>query len=274
VLFIKGVVGMWRKLTGQKKETSGNEALKHLNIKNLDMVDFENLPKHIAIIMDGNGRWAKQKGLPRFLGHRQGAKTVKTIVRTASDIGIKVLTIYAFSTENWKRPQEEVDILMQLFSEFLDNEIEELHTENVQIRFIGIVVELAASLQREFENAEARTEKNTGLVLNIAVNYGSRSEITRAVKIIAEKAQSGEIAPLEITESTVEKYLYTAGLPDPDLLIRPSGDFRISNYLLWQLAYAEFWFTDTNWPDFTPETLVDAIISFQKRERRFGGLRE
>ncbi|MDR1702701.1 MAG: di-trans,poly-cis-decaprenylcistransferase, partial [Sporomusaceae bacterium] len=201
------------------------------------------------------------------------AETVKKIVRFASDLGIKILTVYAFSTENWKRPQAEVEMLMQLFADYLDNEVEELHQENVQMRFIGLVSELAPSLQKKIEDTRLRTEKNTGLILNIAVNYGSRSELTRAVQLIAAKVREENLNPAEITEATIADHLFTASLPDPDLLIRPSGDFRISNYLLWQLAYAEFWFTDTNWPDFTPELLVEAIIAYQKRERRFGGLR-
>ena len=259
---------MWKIKFGQ-----GRNKIVKLNIKNLEKVDFDNLPRHIAIIMDGNGRWAKKRGMPRVFGHRAGAKITKAVVRAASDIGIKVLTVYAFSTENWKRPQEEVNMLMNLFSEYLDNEVEEMHQNNVQIRFLGNTEELAEGLQQRIEKTKSLTKNNTGLILNLAINYGSRSEIVRAVQIIAGKVQNGELEKEKISAETIAEHLYTANLPDPDLLIRPSGDFRISNYLLWQLAYAEFWFTETNWPDFTPECLVEAILAYQKRERRFGGLK-
>jgi undecaprenyl diphosphate synthase len=233
----------------------------------------DNIPRHIAIIMDGNGRWAQNRGLPRTLGHRSGVEALRSIVSAASELGVGILTVYAFSTENWKRPAEEVALLMKLFSEYLDNEINELHENEVQIRFIGNTRALAVSLQRKIERAEKLTAANTGLILNIAVNYGGRAELVRAVQFIAEKVLSKEIVPSDITETTISQQLYNSDLPDPDLIIRPSGDKRISNFLIWQAAYAELWFTNVNWPDFTADHLVQAIHDFQQRERRFGGLK-
>lgn len=234
--------------------------------------DLSRLPQHIAIIMDGNGRWAKKRGLMRSFGHKAGVETLKKIVRTANDMNIKVLTAYAFSTENWKRPKEEVTFLMRLFSEYLDKEIDDLDDEGVKIQFIGQIDGLTQGLQDQIENAQKRTVNNRGIVLNLAVNYGSRDEITRSVKIIAERVRSGAIDVDDITENLVEKNLYTADLPPVDLVIRPGGDLRISNFLLWQIAYAEFWFTKVNWPDFTADDLQEAILAYQNRDRRFGGL--
>ena len=242
-------------------------------LNNFDKINHEKLPRHIAIIMDGNGRWAQRKGLPRALGHKAGAETLRGIVKAASEMKIQVLTAYAFSTENWRRPADEVQLLMSLLADYLDNEINELHQNNVQIRFIGRIDELAPSLQKKIEKAQAHTAHNTGLILNLAVNYGGRAELLRAVKIIAEKAVHKELEPQDINDSIIEENLYTAGLPAPDLLIRPSGDYRISNFLLWQMAYTEFWFTDINWPDFKPVHLVQAVYEFQQRERRFGGIK-
>ncbi|GMA99726.1 isoprenyl transferase [Pelosinus sp. IPA-1] len=247
---------------------------KSIKIDAYDLVKQENMPQHIAIIMDGNGRWAKKKGLPRTLGHRAGVESLRDIVTTAVNMKLKVLTTYAFSTENWKRPADEVNLLMRLFSEYLDSEIDELHKKNVQIRFIGNVDELAAELQKKVEEAQAYTKRNTGLVFNLAVNYGGRAEILHSVRVIGEKIASGELLSQDITEKSIRDNLYTADLPDPDLVIRPSGDYRISNFLLWQSAYAEFWFSDINWPDFKPEHFIQAIIDYQKRERRFGGLKK
>lgn len=255
---------MWKKWFTKKNDKNNT----------YDLVKSERLPEHIAIIMDGNGRWAKRKGLPRTLGHRAGVESLRNIVTTAVNMKLKVLTTYAFSTENWKRPTDEVNLLMRLFSEYLDSEIAELHQKNVQIRFIGRVDGLAIELQHKIEKAQAYTKKNTGMVFNLAVNYGGRSEIVRSVQIIGEKIIRGELLPHEICEENIRENLYTAGLPDPDLVIRPSGDFRISNFLLWQSAYAEFWFTDINWPDFKPEHFIQAIVDYQKRERRFGGLKK
>lgn len=256
---------MWKKWFRSSQAEDVTEDYKQL--------DATKIPKHVAIIMDGNGRWAQKRGLPRTLGHRAGAETLRNIVKTASEIGIGVLTTYAFSTENWKRPAEEVDMLMNLFSDYLDNEIDELSENGVQLRFIGKIDELAESLQHKIERAQRVTGDNQGLVLNLAVNYGGRAEIVNAVRKIATMTASGSIAPETITEATIGEFLYTAGLPDPDLLIRPAGDLRLSNFLLWQSAYAELWFTDLNWPDFKPAHLIEAVYQYQKRERRFGGLK-
>ncbi len=247
---------------------------KHEKIDEEKVVEQENLPQHVAIIMDGNGRWAKRKGLPRTFGHRAGVESLRHIVTTAVNMKLKVLTTYAFSTENWKRPEDEVNLLMRLFSEYLESEIDELHQKNVQIRFIGKIDELATALQQKVEKAQTHTENNTGLVFNLAVNYGGRAEIVRSVQMIGEKVARGEILPDDISEKSIMENLYTASLPDPDLIIRPSGDFRISNFLLWQSAYAEFWFTDIYWPDFKPDHFLQAIVDYQKRERRFGGLKK
>ena len=253
---------MWKKWFGKKNE----------NKEKYDLIDQDKMPHHIAIIMDGNGRWAKSKGLPRAFGHRAGVESLREIVTTAVNMKLEVLTAYAFSTENWKRPTDEVKLLMRLFSEYLDSEIDELHKKNVQIRFIGKVNELADELQHKVEKAQRHTGGNTGLVLNLAVNYGGRAEIVRSVQIIGEKIARGEMLPQDITESSIQGNLYTADLPDPDLLIRPSGDFRVSNFLIWQSAYTEYWFSDIYWPDFKSKHLVEAIIDYQKRDRRFGGL--
>lgn len=236
-------------------------------------IDLNRLPYHVAIIMDGNGRWAQKKGLPRTLGHRAGAEALREIVKSASDIGIKILTAYAFSTENWRRPADEVSFLMDLIAEYLESEINEFKKNNVQVRFIGKIEELHPTLLKKIEKTQAQTACNTGLILNLAINYGGQAELTRAVKIITEKVVKHEIAVEDINEAVIEEHLFTASLPAPDLLIRPSGDFRISNFLLWQLAYAEFWFTELNWPDFKPENLLQAIQDYQQRERRFGGLK-
>ncbi len=257
---------MWKKWFGKTKE----DVSKLEEYKN---VDFDRLPRHIAIIMDGNGRWAQKQGLLRTFGHRAGVETLREIVKSASSIGIQALTAYAFSTENWKRPDTEVKFLMDLFSEYLDSEIEELHENNIKIRFIGRIHELSDLLQSKIETAQLRTANNTGLILNLAVNYGSRDEITRTVKIIANKVKNNELNINEINEAMITNHLDTAGVPELDLVIRPSGDLRISNFLLWQMAYAEFWFTEINWPDFKSRHLLQAILAFQQRERRFGGLK-
>lgn len=255
---------MWKKLFGRKEK---NKELTAYN-----EIDQNRIPKHIAIIMDGNGRWAQKRGLVRTLGHRHGVEALRDIVSAASEIGVAVLTVYAFSTENWKRPAEEVGFLMNLFAEYLDNEIAELHKNEVRIRFIGDTSVLAPNLQQKMKEATGLTGSNKGLVLNVAVNYGGRAEIVQAVQAVAELVRAGDIGIMEINEAAIAKFLYTANLPDPDLIIRPSGDQRISNFLLWQSAYAEFWFTDINWPEFKPAHLVEAILDFQRRDRRFGGL--
>lgn len=235
-------------------------------------LDMNNIPQHIAIIMDGNGRWAKAQGKVRTYGHKAGAEVLKTIVRAADKIGVKVLTVYAFSTENWKRPLEEVNFIMDLLCLYLTKEIDEFNANNVQVRFIGTRQGMSEKVLEKMDYALEATKDNTGIILNIAVNYGSQLEIVEAVRKIAAQAAAGKIVAADIDEATIENNLYTAGLPAPDLLIRPGGDVRISNFLLWQIAYAEIYYTKTYWPDFKPEDLVDAIRVFQGRERRFGGL--
>ncbi|MBP2654918.1 MAG: Undecaprenyl pyrophosphate synthase [Firmicutes bacterium] len=257
---------VWRKLF------SRNNKLNY-TVNDANQLDPDNIPAHIAIIMDGNGRWAKKRGLPRTLGHRAGVEALRGIVKAATKIGVQILTVYAFSTENWKRPASEVDLLMQLFSEYLDNEIDELDNNGVQIRFIGKTDELAETLQKKMAEAEQRTGCNIGLILNIAVNYGGRAEVIRAVRDIAQQVLAKKMLIEEITEQSIKTHLYTCDLPDPDLVIRTSGDLRLSNFLLWQSAYSELWFTDSNWPDFRAEHLIQAIANYQLRERRFGGLK-
>jgi undecaprenyl diphosphate synthase len=235
-------------------------------------LDPARIPAHIAIIMDGNGRWAKERSRPRLFGHHQGYMTTREIVRASSDLGVDVLTLYAFSTENWSRPATEVDGLMRLFLEGAKRELEELHNNNVQMRFSGRLHELPQSLQAELACNVERTKNNTGLILNICLNYGARAEIIDAVKSIAERVQKGEITPDQITAQLLESELYTGGLPDPDLLIRTAGEMRLSNYLLWQIAYSEIYVTDECWPAFSKEHLIEAIRDYQRRTRKFGGL--
>ncbi len=232
----------------------------------------EPLPAHIAIIMDGNGRWAAQRGLPRSVGHREGANTLKRVVRVCDEIGIKYLTVYAFSTENWSRPKEEVDALMSLLLEFLRNADNELSGKNIKIKVIGEFEGLTAEIKKEIVRVVESTKNNTGLTLVIALNYGSRSEITSAVARIARDVKSGGLKPEDISEKLISDYLYTAGIPDPDLVIRPSGENRLSNFLLWQSSYAELWYSDILWPDFSKTHLLEAIGEYQKRNRRYGGL--
>lgn len=239
---------------------------------NLSELDLGNLPVHVAIIMDGNGRWAKKRFLPRAAGHRAGMYKVKTIIRMSSDIGIKHLTLYAFSTENWKRPKEEVGALMNLLIEFLQKELDEMHERGVIFRTIGDISRLPQAVIDVLENATEKTKNNTGLTLNIALNYGSRSEIKNAVIKIADKVKNGEIVPEEITEQMISEHLDTCGQPDPDFMIRTSGEERLSNYLLYQLAYAEFYFTPVFWPDFDEVEYEKALIEYQNRQRRYGGL--
>lgn len=236
------------------------------------MLDYSRLPRHIAIIMDGNGRWAARKGMFRGEGHRAGVESLRDVVRICVELKISVLTVYAFSTENWKRPQEEIDVLMDLLVEYLYSEILELHENNIRINPIGRIHELPKKARRALKEAMEQTAGNNGLVLNIALNYGGRTELVDAVKKISQKIKDGVLQPGEINENLLSANLYTAGLPDPDLLIRPSGEFRVSNFLLWQLAYTEIWLTSVMWPDFTRINLLEAIIDFQNRERRFGGL--
>lgn len=225
------------------------------------------LPEHIAIIMDGNGRWAKKRSLPRSAGHVAGAKTFKTIARYCNKIGLKYLTVYAFSTENWKRPQEEIDGIMKLLRDYL-KDAENFKDENIKVKFIGNLEPLADDIKELIKKNEEGSRNATGLHLNIAVNYGGRDEITNAVK---EIVASG-IPTSEITPQTISEHLYTKGMPDPDFIIRPSGEYRLSNYLIWQSAYAEYWFSDILWPDFTPKHLEKAIDAYNHRNRRFGGV--
>ncbi|AND39424.1 MULTISPECIES: isoprenyl transferase [Cytobacillus] len=230
------------------------------------------IPEHVAIIMDGNGRWAKKRALPRVAGHHEGMKVVRKITRFASDIGVKTLTLYAFSTENWKRPKMEVDFLMKLPEEFLGTFLPELVEENVQVRMIGYFDHLPAHTRNAVSKAMEETKNNTGLVLNFALNYGSRAEILEAVKHVLNDCKSGIMDENELNEEKFSSYLMTGGLQDPDLLIRTSGEIRLSNFMLWQLAYTEFWFTDVLWPDFNEEQMLEAIEVFQSRQRRFGGV--
>ncbi len=225
------------------------------------------LPQHIAIIMDGNGRWAKKRGLPRSAGHAAGAKTFKQIARYCNKIGIKYLTVYAFSTENWKRPETEVKGIMDLFRSYL-KDVDNFKGENIRLEFIGDREPLADDIKKLMEHAEEESANATGLHLNMAINYGGRDEIVHAVKAIIKEGIPAE----EITEDIVSAHLYTAGQPDPDFIIRPSGEYRLSNYLIWQSAYAEYWFSDVLWPDFKPKHLDKALEDFSNRNRRFGGV--
>lgn len=239
-------------------------------------IDMERIPHHIAIIMDGNGRWAQKRHLPRVAGHKQGMQTVKTITITASNLGVKVLTLYAFSTENWKRPSSEVNYLMQLPILFFSTFVPDLVKNNVRVMVMGDIQRLPAKTQQAVNDAIADTANCDGMVLNFALNYGSRDEITRAVQEVAAAVQAGTISPEAIDEELVSQHLMTASLgefADPDLLIRTSGEERISNFLLWQLAYSELEFVPEHWPDFDAESLKRAIIEFQGRHRRFGGLK-
>lgn len=258
----------WLSFWRVRKTKSESEKLEELH-RSLDM---NNLPTHIAIIMDGNGRWATRRGLPRGMGHRSGVESLRDIVKACSSLGVKYLTVYAFSTENWKRPVEEVNILMDLLAEYLRKELRELSNNNVRIRAIGRIGELPDKAREALTEAEKSTENNTGLTLNLALNYGGRNEITDAVKQIAQNVAAGKLSPDSINEDVISEYLYTAGIPDPDLLIRPSGELRISNFLLWQVAYSEFWYSPVFWPDFRRVHLLEAIEDYQSRQRRFGGL--
>jgi undecaprenyl diphosphate synthase len=235
-------------------------------------LDPQCLPQHVAVIMDGNGRWAKKRGLPRIVGHRQGARTLKALLRCCKDWGIQTLTAYAFSTENWRRPVEEVDFLMNLFERLLRKEMADLQREGVRVSFIGDLSVLPLSLCQEMELAMEQTQDNRAIQFNVAVNYGSRAEMLHAVREIFQKLQSEEMKIADLDENAIARHLYTSGTPDPDLLIRTSGEMRLSNYLLWQLAYTELYFTDTLWPDFDTEAFHNALLTYQKRDRRFGGV--
>ena len=238
----------------------------------LARVDKNKMPRHVAIIMDGNGRWANCRGLLRSAGHTAGVKTLKNILKTAVNLKLEALTVYAFSTENWKRPPGEVDFLMHLFSEYLEREKQEMHQNNVRIKFLGRMEDFAPSLQKLMRDSVELMKNNTGVKFNVAADYGGQDEIIRAAQKLARRVQAGNLSPENISAKLFEDELDTAGQPPVDLLIRTSGDLRVSNFLLWQAAYAEFWFTDTPWPEFTPEEFIDALIDFGKRNRRFGAL--
>lgn len=238
------------------------------------VLDPARMPRHVAIIMDGNGRWAKQRNLPRIMGHKAGSESVKDIVKTARELNLEVLTLYAFSTENWKRPSMEVQGLMTLLKTYLKSEAKNMVENNISLRCIGEMEKLPSDVQKVLNEVIQETapqnEEKTGLILNLALSYGSRSEIVRAARLMAEKCVSGQFEPEDFSEQLFASHLYTGGLPDPDLLIRTGGEARLSNFLLWQLSYAELYITDTMWPDFKREGLVKAISYYQSRERRFG----
>lgn len=239
----------------------------------LSDIDTHNLPHHISIIMDGNGRWATRQGLERGAGHKAGIVSLRETITTCVRLGIDVLSAYAFSTENWKRPQHEVDLLMHLFATTLIKELPLFHREHVRLVFLGDIMSLPRRTRDVFEQGLAETADYTGMTLALAVNYGGRRELTRASRRIAERVVAGELSLDAIDEHTVEQQLYTADLPDPELLIRTSGEMRLSNYLLWQIAYSEFYITDTLWPDFSRWDMLRALFSFQHRDRRFGGVK-
>ncbi len=240
----------------------------------MDVIDTERLPKHIAIIMDGNGRWAKSQALGRVLGHRKGAESVRVAVKTCRQLGIKALTLYAFSMENWFRPQEEVSALMKLLLEYLEKEAREMMEQNIRLTAIGRIDSLDKTVSDTLRATMELTSANSGMVLNLALSYGGREEIAMAARKILEDGLAGRITPDDVNEKLLHSYMYTAGIPDPDLLIRTGGEHRISNFLLFQAAYTEFYFSSTLWPDFREPELLEAIVQFQKRERRFGRISE
>lgn len=230
----------------------------------------EVLPAHVAVIMDGNGRWAKERHLPRVEGHRRGVESVRAIVRAAGELGIKYLTLYAFSVENWNRPKDEVDTLMKYLAHFLKNEIGELNKNNVRLDAIGQIYRLPESVQKQLEKTKAALSRNNGLTLNLALSYGGRTEIVEGVRAIAKKVQEGNLEPEEVNEHLLSQHLYTGNVPDPDLVIRTSGEMRVSNFLLWQISYAEFVVTKTLWPDFRKPQFYEALEEYTRRHRRFG----
>lgn len=231
------------------------------------------LPEHVAIIMDGNGRWAKKRGLPRTAGHKRGANNFRTIANYLNEIGVKYMTFYAFSTENWKRSKDEVDTIMELFKDYLSEALDRLNETNMRMIFIGDKSVLNDDIRTLMERIETESAKNNGTVVNMAINYGGRQEVTFACKEIAEKIKSGELKPEDISEDTISSNIFTKGQPDPDLIIRPSGEFRLSNFLIWQSAYSEFWFDNVLWPDFTIKDMNRALNDYASRQRRFGGVK-
>ncbi|WP_240503482.1 isoprenyl transferase [Natranaerobius trueperi] len=242
-----------------------------MNIKKyLEKIDYSKVPKHIAIIMDGNGRWAKAKGLPRVAGHRQGVEAIKRVSEICQELGVQYLTLFAFSTENWKRPKSEVDFLMSLPQEYLKRELNNLKKNNIKITVMGDLHSLPSKTREVVENGIEETRNNTSLNMNFALNYGGRKEIIDTCRKLAKKVADKEIDVSDITEEFFSNYLYSPHIPDPDLLVRTSGELRISNFLLWELAYSEFWFDDVLWPDFQKESLLQAVLDYQNRKRRFG----
>jgi len=240
------------------------------NIKN-ELFDKNKLPQHLAIIMDGNGRWAKKRGLPRSAGHKEGAKAVKRVISNCLDLNIPILTIFAFSTENWKRPKNEITYLLKLFERVLSKEKANLIENNIKINFIGRLNELPNALNKKMNELQESTKSNNELILNIAINYGGRAEIVDAINSIIMKMDEKKLNIEEINENIIRDNLYTHNLPDPDLLIRTAGEMRISNFMIWQIAYTEFWVTPVLWPDFNKDNLIEAVINFQKRVRKYGG---
>ena len=236
-------------------------------------VDMSRLPRHIAIIMDGNGRWAKQRGLPRTAGHKVGAEVFRKIAKYCKKLGVEYLTVYAFSTENWKRPADEVETIMGLLKQYMLEAIETMEEEKIRLKFFGDLTALSPELQALVEKTNAMSKQIDGVQANICLNYGGRDEILRAARAFARECAAGEKQPEELTEAMFGDYLFSAGVPDPELIIRPSGEVRLSNFLLWQCAYAEFYFCDTLWPDFTEKELIEALCDFQGRNRRFGGVK-
>ena len=238
----------------------------------LEKIDLRQLPEHLAVIMDGNGRWAQRRHLPRIAGHRTGVKTAREIIETCARLKLPCLTLYAFSLENWRRPQTEVDFLMRLLREYLKRELPSIHKNNIRLLIIGRSEQLPEAVRKDIQSAMSLTAKNTGMKLVVALNYGGRAELVDAFNTILQQVRSNGMAAFQADEQTISEHLYTAGLPDPDLLIRTSGEMRVSNFLLWQIAYAEIYVTETLWPDFSRARLLEALVDFQKRERRYGGL--
>ena len=238
----------------------------------LEKLELKNLPKHLAIIMDGNGRWAQRRHLPRIAGHRAGVQAARKIIETCVELKLPLLTLYAFSLENWRRPHAETQFLMRLLREYLRRELPRIHRNNIRLFFIGRASELPESVHHDIQDAMKATVRNTGMKLVIALNYGGRAELVDAFNSILDQVRANGLAAFHAEESTISEHLYTAGLPDPDLLIRTSGEMRVSNFLLWQIAYAEIYVTETLWPDFSRMRLIEALLDFQKRERRYGGL--
>lgn len=236
-------------------------------------ISLDKVPRHIAIIMDGNGRWAKSRFMPRTYGHKAGVETIRKVVKECSRLGVKYLTLYAFSTENWKRPKDEVSALMGLLVKYLRSELEELHRNNVKILTIGDISKLPDACIEELDRAKKETKDNTGLVMSLALNYGGRNDLVNAVRNISQEVLDGKISPDDIVDDTIASHLSTNESPDPDLVVRTSGEQRLSNFLLWELAYSEFYFTDIHWPDFDEKELQKAIYAYQSRDRRFGGVK-